>query len=327
MGLASLVISLCIHIAIFLLIWFWPAPAALDLSKQPILISLVDGAPGGNRTPSPILGHMGETSDGPMEPAPPAPQSEVAVTAREEIKPEAQPVAPREAPQPQEIAPKPAPAPTPPPEPVAETPKPAPTPKEIPKPREKPKPEPPKPEKPVEKPKPEKKPEPKKPQPAKPAPKKPAPKADPVAAALQQARKATSRASSGDRGNAVEQALAQARRNAGGNRGGGGGEGSGPGGGGLGDVYVGQVMLAVRPNWGFASPARRNLVCVVKVRVDMQGKVQDATISRSSGNAQYDASAVNAIMRTSNAGDFPPPPNASYGDLDLVFTLDEMAGR
>lgn len=326
MGLASLVISLCIHIAIFLLIWFWPAPAALDLDKQPILISLVDGAPGGNRTPSPILGHMGDVSDGPLEPAPPAPQSEVAATEREESKkPEARPESPPETPAPQELAPKPVPAP--PPEPIAEPTKPVPP--EAQKVVEKPKPEPPKP---VEKPKPQekkpepKKPAPKKPQPAKPAPKKPA-KVDPVAAALQQARKATSRASSGDSGNAVEQALAQARRNAGGNRGGGGGEGSGPGGGGLGDVYVGQVMLAVRPNWGFASPGRRNLQCVVKVRVDTQGKVQEATVSKSSGNAQFDASAVNAVMRTSNAGDFPPPPNAAYGDLDLVFTLDEMAGR
>ncbi|MBO4301516.1 MAG: TonB C-terminal domain-containing protein, partial [Desulfovibrio sp.] len=125
----------------------------------------------------------------------------------------------------------------------------------------------------------------------------------------------------------VEQALAQARRRAGGNRGGGGGEGEGPGGGGLGDVYMGQVMLAVRPNWGFASAGRINLRCVVNVKVDAQGKVQQTTITRSSGNAQFDASAVNAIVRTSQSGDFPPPPSSAYGDLDLVFTLDEMMGR
>ena len=158
------------------------------------------------------------------------------------------------------------------------------------------------------------------------SPKKPA-KADPVAAALAQARKATSRTQSSDKGNAVEQALAQARRNAGGTRGGGGGEGAGPGGGGLGDVYIGQVMLAVRPNWGFASATRRNLSCVVKVKVDKFGKIEQAQITRSSGNAQYDASAVNAIMRTSQAGDFPPPPSQDYTDLDLVFSFDELSAR
>ncbi len=154
------------------------------------------------------------------------------------------------------------------------------------------------------------------------------PAEDPVAAALQQAkRKATSRADSGDRGNAVEQALAQAQKRAGGNRGGGGGEGDGAGGGGLGDVYMGQVMLAVRPNWGFASAGRLNLSCIVRVRVDMQGKVQQAVVSQGSGNSQFDASAVNAVIRTSQSGDFPPPPSAEYCDLDLVFTLNELMGR
>ena len=144
---------------------------------------------------------------------------------------------------------------------------------------------------------------------------------------MQKARKASSRADSGDRGNAIEQALAQAQRKAGGNRGGGGGEGDGPGGGGLGDVYMGQVMLAVRPNWGFASAGRVNLSCVVRVKVDMQGKVLQAEISQSSGNSQFDASARNAVKRTDSDGPFPPPPSAEYTDLDLVFTSDELMGR
>ena len=145
---------------------------------------------------------------------------------------------------------------------------------------------------------------------------------------MQQARKATSRAESGDRGNAVEQALAQAQRRAGGNRGGGGGEGTGPGGGGLGDVYMGQVMLAVRPNWGFASAGRVNLRCIINVKVDGQGKLmQNPTVTHGSGNSQFDSSAVNAIVRTAQSGQFPPPPSADYSDLDLVFTLDELMGR
>ncbi len=320
MRLASYIISLCLHAALFLLIWFWPAHPPLRLDQRPVMISLVEGAPGGNRTPSPILGHMGEPGDGPLAPTPPAPQSEIAAPAREEAKPpEPVPAPPRET----------APAPKKPdavPIPRKTEPKTEPKPEDKPKPREEQK----KPEPKKEEAKP--RPEPKKEEPKKQeAPKKqekPAPKkTDPVAAALQQARKASSRAQSGDRGNAIEQALAQAQRRAGGNRGGGGGEGDGPGGGGLGDVYMGQVMLAVRPNWGFASAGRLNLACAVRVKVDMQGQVLQAVISQSSGNAQYDASAVNAIIRPGQAGEFPPPPSPEYMDLDLVFTFDELMGR
>lgn len=324
MRVASWILSLCLHGAVFLAIWFWPVSAPVRPDAPPILISLVDGAMGGNQTPSPILGPMGDTADGPQAPSLPAPQSDVASPAREESRPK-EPDRVKEIDIPEKAPEAPAPVPVPEPKPQPPEPKPV----EIPKPeaRTAPKPEQKKPEE--KKPQP-KKAEPKKPEPKKPAqPKQPAPKkaVDPVAAALQQARKATSRASSGDRGSAVEQALAQAQKSASGNRGGGGGEGRGPGGGGIGDVYVGQVMLAVRPNWGFASGGRKSLVCTIKVTVDMNGKVTEAVVSKSSGNAQYDASAVNAIIRTSNAGDFPVPPNISYTELDLVFTMDELMGR
>ena len=152
-------------------------------------------------------------------------------------------------------------------------------------------------------------------------------KGDPVAAAMNQARReATSRVESGDKGSSVEQALAQARRNAGGDGGGGGGEGDGPGGG-LNDVYMGQVMLAGRPNWSFTSATRLNLVCVVRVKVNLQGEVEKVDVTQSSGNAQYDSSAANAIWRTSRAGAFPPPPSEQHTELDLVFTLNELMGR
>ena len=113
----------------------------------------------------------------------------------------------------------------------------------------------------------------------------------------------------------------------GGDGGGGGGEGDGPGGGGLNDVYMGQVMLAVRPNWSFTSATRLNLVCVVRVKVNLQGEVEKVDVTQSSGNAQYDSSAANAIWRTSRAGAFPPPPSEQYTELDLVFTLNELMGR
>ena len=319
MRLASYVISLCLHGAVFLLIWFWPAGSPVSLDRPAVMISLVDGAPGGNRTPSPILGHVGEPGEEPLAPTPPAPKNEIAAPAREEVR-----------------EPKPIPTPVKTPEPVSK-------PELKPEPRPESKPEPRRDDVPVprdekedpkkkETPKEERKGPPPRQEPPKPTPpkqEKAKSKPDPVAQALKEARrKATSRADSGDRGNAIEQALAQAKRRAGGNRGGGGGEGEGPGGGGLGDVYMGQVMLAVRPNWGFSPGARRlNLVCVVKVRVDMRGNVLEARLGQGSGNVQFDGAAVNAVIRTGQAGQFPPPPSPEYGDLELVFTLDELMGR
>lgn len=320
MQLASYILSLCLHVAAFLLIWFWPAPSPLKLDAQPIFISLVEGAPGGNMAPSPILGHVGEESSAPKAPSAPAPQSEIAKPANDikEPEPVKSPEIPKDPvkikePEPVKEPEKPIPVPEPPKEEVKkEEPK-----KEEPK-KEEPKPEPKK-EEPKKEPKVEK---------PKPKPQQPKPKRDPVAEALAQARKkASSTAQSGDKGNAIEQALAQAKKKASGTGGGGGGQGDGPGGGGLGDVYMGQVMLAVRPNWGYATASRNNMSCVIKVRVDMDGKVLSTEVIQGSGNAQFDASAVNAIVRTNNAGQYPPPPSSEYMEMDLVFTLDELMGR
>ena len=69
------------HAAIFLLIWFWPSNPPIKLDTPPVMISLVEGATGGNRTPSPILGHMGQPGDGPLAPTPPAPENRIALCA------------------------------------------------------------------------------------------------------------------------------------------------------------------------------------------------------------------------------------------------------
>ena len=308
MNWASYLLSLCLHLAVFLLIMFWPSSPPVNLETPPVMISLVDGAPGGNRTPSSILGKMGKPTDGPKDVSPPAKKADAAAPERPEVK--ADPTADKARP----VEAKP--------EPKVEH-------KPEPKPEVKPKPEP-KDATPVADKKDKKKKEDKKKDDDKKTDKKadkPS-KGDPVAAAMNQARReATSRVESGDKGSSVEQALAQARRNAGGDGGGGGGEGDGPGGGGLNDVYMGQVMLAVRPNWSFTSATRLNLVCVVRVKVNLQGEVEKVDVTQSSGNAQYDSSAANAIWRTSRAGAFPPPPSEQYTELDLVFTLNELMGR
>ena len=307
MNWASYLLSLCLHLAVFLLIMFWPSSPPVNLETPPVMISLVDGAPGGNRTPSSILGKMGKPTDGPKDVSPPAKKADAAAPERPEVK--ADPTADKARP----VEAKPEPKVERKPEPKHEV-KPKPEPKDA---------------TPVADKKDKKKKEDKKKDDKKKDDKKSTPKddkktdkkadkpskGDPVAAAMNQARReATSRVESGDKGSSVEQALAQARRNAGGDGGGGGGEGDGPGGGGLNDVYMGQVMLAVRPNWSFTSATRLNLVCVVRVKVNLQGEVEKVDVTQSSGNAQYDSS-------------FPPPPSEQYTELDLVFTLNELMGR
>ena len=300
MNWASYLLSLCLHLAVFLLIMFWPSSPPVNLETPPVMISLVDGAPGGNRTPSSILGKMGKPTDGPKDVSPPAKKADAAAPERPEVK--ADPTADKARPA------------------VADK-------KDKKKKEDKKKDDDKKPEKPKkdDKKKDDKKSTPKDDKKTDKKADKPS-KGDPVAAAMNQARReATSRVESGDKGSSVEQALAQARRNAGGDGGGGGGEGDGPGGGGLNDVYMGQVMLAVRPNWSFTSATRLNLVCVVRVKVNLQGEVEKVDVTQSSGNAQYDSSAANAIWRTSRAGAFPP--SEQYTELDLVFTLNELMGR
>lgn len=331
MNWASYLLSLCLHLAVFLLIMFWPSSPPVNLETPPVMISLVDGAPGGNRTPSSILGKMGKPTDGPKDVSPPAKKADAAAPERPEVKadPTADKARPVEAkpepkverkPEPKhEVKPKPEPKDA---TPVADK-------KDKKKKEDKKKDDGKKPEKPKkdDKKKDDKKSTPKDDKKTDKKADKPS-KGDPVAAAMNQARReATSRVESGDKGSSVEQALAQARRNAGGDGGGGGGEGDGPGGGGLNDVYMGQVMLAVRPNWSFTSATRLNLVCVVRVKVNLQGEVEKVDVTQSSGNAQYDSSAANAIWRTSRAGAFPPPPSEQYTELDLVFTLNELMGR
>ena len=122
----------------------------------------------------------------------------------------------------------------------------------------------------------------------------------------------------------VAGALADFQKSAGGAGGGGGGEGDGPGGGGIYDVYMGQVILAVRPNWSMPTYSRANLSVQVNVKLDPNGKVLSCTVARSSGRAEVDASAVNAVIRTKV---LPAPPTPDQQELLLTFTTQEMMGR
>ena len=340
MSFLSLLISICLHISVVVLILFWPSSPPIKLEPNAVQISLMEGAPGGNKAPSPVLGPQGAPSQDPPDASLPAPKADVSGPPEEQVTPIAEP---KQEPRGEEQKPKPKPeAPKEPVEKPKEEPKPKPEPKEKPKPEEKPVPkkpeekkEPKKPEqkKPEEKKDPkkpdkpkqdQKKPDQKKPDQKKPEKKQGSPEGkDSIEEALRKARKrAGSNENSAQSGNATERALAEARRRAGGHNGGGGGEGSGVGGGGLLDVYMGQVMMAVRRNWVYASASRNNMQCAVHVVLDADGNLQgDPQITQSSGNNQFDASAVNAIVRTAKNKQFPPPPGNEYRELDLVFNL------
>lgn len=335
MYISSYMLSLLVHVAILVAVWLWPTSTMVQLDKPMIQISLTMGAPGGDRLPSAVLGPQGQPA--PREaPAKPAP----AAAAQQQIAGEALPEATRperletlpEAPKPAEARPEPKPEPKPAPKP---DPKPAPpdvaltNPQR--KPEEKPKPDPkpdPKPE-PKPDPKPEKKPETKPETKAEAKPEKKAPSADDILrSALSEARTKAGPETPA-RGNArssVAGALAQAERKvrSDGAGGGGGGEGSGPGGGGIYDVYAGMVILAIRPNWSMPTYSRDMLIAQVRVRMDASGNVLNAAIERSSGRADFDASAVNAVLRTKT---LPPPPTPEQLEIVIGFNSLEMAGR
>lgn len=106
--------------------------------------------------------------------------------------------------------------------------------------------------------------------------------------------------------------------------GGGGGTGSGNGGGGIYDVYAAQVILAVQPNWSMPTYSRQNLVVQVRIKLDIAGTVMSVDILESSGRADFDASAVNAVLRTKT---LPKPPTKEQQDLIISFNSLELAGN
>ena len=330
MRISSFFLSILLHLALLAFVLYVPLRPPLDITRPVYQVSLVMGAPGGENLPSPVLGprppvtgkqvSSTEPAARPKADEAPAPAPEAAAVPVPEALPKAEPPKPEKPSEPEPVkSPDAVNIPT----------RPQPKPEKKPDPEPEKKPEP-KPEKKPE-PQPEKKPEPKKE--TKPEPKKeqkapkPRTQADPLAAALadarKQARSGTGKSTSG--GSSASRALADLEKQVGRTGvGGGGGEGDGPGGGGIYDVYVAQVVLAVQPNWSMPTYSRTNMVVQVRIKLDKQGRVLDCHIERSSGRPEFDASAVNAVVRT---GTLPPPPTAAQQDLVISFNSLQMAGR
>ncbi len=282
-------ISLILHTLLLLAIIFWPQIPPKKINTERYLVSMVIGEMGGENLPSPVAGMRPPKEQTPSVMPDSQPQAE------ESVKQASNAVeTPKE-------SPKEMPAATPIPK---DDPKPEP-PKEI---AEAPKPEPKK--------EPEKKPEPKKEQP-KTDTKKDKPKSNSINEALKEAKKQEK--SKG--GSALSNALAELQEM---EMGGGGGTGSGNGGGGIYDVYAAQVILAVQPNWSMPTYSRQNLVVQVRIRLDISGTVLSAEIVEGSGRADFDASAVNAVLRTKV---LPKPPTKEQQDLIISFNALELAGN
>ena len=328
MRISSLFLSLLLHLAVVAFISYVPLRPPVDITRPVYQVSLVMGAPGGEKLPSPVLGARppvtgkqitsAEPAAKPEAAPAPSPQPEEVPSIKKEPIPEPVPV------QKPESRPEPQKEPVRIPQEVKPEKVPEPSKKTAPEPEKKPEP---KPEKKAE-PKPEKKPDQKPaPKPSKPdaAPKKDSGK-DALADALADVRKqARSQSSGKGRSSSASRALADLEKQVGKTGiGGGGGEGDGPGGGGIYDVYVARVILAVQPNWSMPTYSRSNMVVQVRIKLDKQGNILDCGIERSSGKAEFDASAVNAIIRTKT---LPPPPTPAQQDLVISFNSLQMMGR
>lgn len=285
--------SLILHTLILAAIIFWPASAPKKIDSERYLISMVIGDMGGENLPSPVAGIRQPKEQAPSILPDSQPRAQEADKAAVETpKQEVQQEMPAATPIPKQPEPEPEQ-----PKEIAKAPEPKKEPEQ-------------------KKEEPKKEPEPKKEQP-KPAPKKDTGKKNSIADALNEAKK-QDKSKSGSVSNALAELQGMQEM------GGGGGTGSGNGGGGIYDVYAGQVILAVQPNWSMPTYSRQNLVVQVRIRLDISGTVLSAEIAEGSGRADFDASAVNAVLRTKV---LPKPPTKDQQDLIISFNALELAGN
>lgn len=321
--LPSFLLSLCLHLALLLLVVFWPAPAPPPYEPHAgaLVSGLVTIGKEGKSTPN-AKSEVPQASKGRSE----QPSEQQKQGAPVEKPAEAAPPDP----------PKPVETPPPPPEKPKEAPKPEPEATPIPKEPEKtpekkpePKPEPKKEEKKPE----EKKPEPRKDE-KKPEPKKPEPKKDDLKSALADMQKDVGsptgkqrgRTSGPGSGQDLSSALADLGKQVGGS--GNDAQGRGPGGSG-GDgygrlgAYQDSVISRVRPNWSFVERAdRKNYVAVVNILIDADGTIKGARIVTSSGNSYFDGTVMQAIAATER---LEAPPSPDMMNINISFTPQALA--
>lgn len=318
--LPSLLLSLCLHLAVAAMVLWWPVSQAVypDPSHGTLVSGLVTLGKAGKSVP----GSKQETPESrkgvtPSGPENTIPETPTAPETRPEIKPEVKPV--EKAP---EVAPKP---PEPDATPVLKDPEKTPEEK--------------KPETRPEEKRPESKPEEKKPEPeekkpeTKPAETKPSSKPDALANALAdigkqvdksgdpQGRRGSSSAGRG-RGSNLSSALADIGKQVGGAGDDASGRGpGGRGGDGLGQqgAYLDVIHSRVKSNWSWPGRAdRRKYSTLVSIQIAANGQITGARILRSSGDAPYDSSVMRALNLTRM---LEPPPNPDLMNVDIEFAF------
>ncbi len=302
--LPSFLFSLCLHLGLFVLVLFWPAPSPplMDLNPGPVITGIVTIGKEGKATPkaqqsAPDAGRQ-ERVEKPKPPEPEKPnvpqvEHKPVPPEKPEVKPEVKPVE----------------------KPVEKVPDATPIPKE--------------PEKPTKN------------ATAQAAPAKnatvpqtaakPAPKED-LGSALADLRRDTGKrgatGSTAGKGQNLSSALSDLGKEVGGS--GTDAYGTGPGGRGGDGVgilgaYEDSIVSRVKPNWSWPGRTdRRNYIAVVNVKIAADGAIKDVRISRSSGNSYFDATVLRAVTATRQ---LEPPPKPEYMDMDILFNSEDLARR
>lgn len=88
------------------------------------------------------------------------------------------------------------------------------------------------------------------------------------------------------------------------------------------------IRQLVSQNWTRPPSARNGMVVVVRVNMLPDGTIANASVSRSSGDAGFDSSAVNAVRnvgRISEMQGLSPADFAPYRSFEMTFTPEDLA--
>lgn len=127
-------------------------------------------------------------------------------------------------------------------------------------------------------------------------------------------------------GQDLSSALADLGKEVGGSGSGTQGSGAGaPGGTGYGvaGAYEDSVVSRVRPNWSWPGRTdRRNYIAVVNIQIGADGTIQSYRLTTPSGNGYFDSTVLRALQATRQ---LEAPPKPEYMDMDISFSSDALS--
>ena len=82
------------------------------------------------------------------------------------------------------------------------------------------------------------------------------------------------------------------------------------------EIYLNQVERRIMAAWSLPATSH-GVKVVLRMNLDVSGRVSDVRVEKSSGDEKFDASAIQAVRR---ASPFPPPPKSfPIGDLRMIL--------